>query len=185
MPRINGYKLTRQIRAIEQNDGQRPHPILGLMASAQVQLIEECLEAGMTHCLFKPIGMESLNGLLANFCQTIDLHVDAAAATGELQKLRILRPNRYLLLVNELIRTHREDAASLAQRIQTNDLLGLARLAHKIKGSAQFTKASTLLLSCERLEEFALSGNSVQCHQELDVLLQAMDAQVRLLLADL
>lgn len=186
MPRMSGYELTGQMRTIEQNHGQRPHPILGLTANAQAQIVKECLEAGMTHCLFKPIGVGALTEVLDKICQVIVQRTEASKACGgELQKLRALRPDAYGVLVDELVRTHREDATALAQRIQANDLPGLSRLAHKIKGSAQLTNSRTLLQACERLEEFALSGDAPQCRQQIDVLLLAMDALERQLLADL
>lgn len=186
MPLMSGYELTRKIRAIEQYHGQRPHPIMGLTANAQSKIAEECLEAGMTHCLFKPIGVEALTDVLSKITQTLDLHSAAAGASGgELQKLRVLNPEAYGALVDELVRTQREDATRLTQCLQANDLPALARLAHKIKGSAQLTEAFTLLQACDRLEGYALNGEVPDCLKQIEVMLKVMDELEQKLLADL
>ena len=60
MPRMDGYELTRRIRSLEQSRGLGMHPIFGLTANAQSHIIQDCLDAGMTQCLFKPLSIETL-----------------------------------------------------------------------------------------------------------------------------
>lgn len=65
MLRMDGYELSRSIRDVEQQRALSPHPIFGLTANAQAEIIDRCLEAGMTRCLFKPVSIETLTVLIA------------------------------------------------------------------------------------------------------------------------
>lgn len=61
MPQMNGYEAARAIRAREQRLGQRAVPIVAMTAHVEEQL---CIQAGMTHCLQKPVDLPTL-------CRTI------------------------------------------------------------------------------------------------------------------
>ena len=55
MPVMDGRQATRTIRAFEQESGREPVPILALTAHAIREEVEQCLEAGCTAHLTKPI----------------------------------------------------------------------------------------------------------------------------------
>ncbi|MCG8695486.1 MAG: response regulator [Minwuiales bacterium] len=72
MPEMDGLTATRRIRAL--GDGYRTLPIIGLTANAMVGDREECLSAGMTDYVSKPIAPKELFAAL-NRCygaQTAD-----------------------------------------------------------------------------------------------------------------
>jgi two-component system sensor histidine kinase EvgS len=186
MPRMDGYELTRKMRSIEQARTQRAHPVFGLTANAQSQIVQDCLDAGMTQCLFKPIGIEALTSQIGEVSAQIERRKRSVRTTGgELQKLRVLCPDAYAPLVNEMINTNRTDGARLEQLVQDNDLAQIIGLAHKIKGGAQLADARELIEACAQLESLAHQGDSAACHATVKALLNAMLTLENRLLQDL
>jgi len=62
MPEMNGLEATRKIRASEAGD--RNIPIIALTANALRGDREECIEAGMSDYLTKPLKMSALRDVL-------------------------------------------------------------------------------------------------------------------------
>ena len=186
MPRMDGYELTRQMRRIEQTRAEGAHSIFGLTANAQSQIIQDCLDAGMTQCLFKPIGIEALTVHIRAVSAQIERRANSARPTGgELQKLRVLAPEAYAPLVDELIRTNREDGARLEQLVLDNDFEKIISLAHKIKGGAQLADARDLIEACVKLESLGFQANASSCAAQAKLLLSTMQALEERLLEDL
>lgn len=160
MPRMDGYELSRSMRKLEQQRAMRMHPIFGLTANAQAEITEQCLEAGMTRCLFKPVGIETLASLIAEVEQTSKRRALAAAVTGsELDKIRLLSPESYAPLVKEMVLTHREDGNELERLARENNRDGLVRVAHKIRGGAQLAGDAALTDACRVLEQLVCEEN--------------------------
>lgn len=183
MPRMNGYELTRNMREAEQQNAERLHPIFGLTANAQAEITERCLEAGMTRCLFKPVGMETLSSLIAEVEQTCKRRAQVAVSTGsELDKIRLLSPESYAPLVNEMVRTHRQDGQELERLVVEENWAGVARVAHKIRGGAQLAGDSALTNACQALEQRVEEGEAVTYRSEVERVLYYLQVlEVRLL----
>jgi two-component system, NarL family, sensor histidine kinase EvgS len=69
MPTMSGEDLARTIREREQtltrmNAKPRPIPIIGVTANAQPEALTQALDAGMTLCLVKPLGLDALGRAL-------------------------------------------------------------------------------------------------------------------------
>jgi CheY-like chemotaxis protein len=64
MPQVDGYEATRRIRAWEAQNHRPPTPIIALTANALPGDRQECLEAGMSDYLSKPLRMEDLVSVL-------------------------------------------------------------------------------------------------------------------------
>lgn len=177
MPRMDGYELTRRIRALEQSHGLSMHPIFGLTANAQSHIIQDCLDAGMTQCLFKPIGIEILTEQINVVTAQIDRQIIASRSTGgELEKLRVLCPDAYAPLVDELINTNHQDAERLQQLLADGELKKLGGLAHKIKGGAQLADAQDLIGACVQLESFVHKGDTDECGQQIETIILIMQS---------
>lgn len=184
MPRMDGYELTRRIRALEQSRGLGMHPIFGLTANAQSHIVQDCLDAGMTQCLFKPIGIEILTGQIHAVTSQMERQLKAARTTGgELEKLRILCPEAYGPLVKELINTNRQDAARLEQLMIDKELKKISSLAHKIKGGAQLADARNLIDACAKLESLVHMDDADACGEQIKTMIQIMQMLEQKLLA--
>lgn len=61
MPEMDGFELTREIRALESADsGRKPIPIIACTASALAEDGEKCLAAGMSDVMVKPVSVAVL-----------------------------------------------------------------------------------------------------------------------------
>ncbi|MBD8512857.1 transporter substrate-binding domain-containing protein [Photobacterium sp. CAU 1568] len=181
MPNMDGFELSSRIRAIEEERAEGFHPIFGLTANAQSSAVEKGLAAGMTRCIFKPVSIEVLSNLIGEISRGNELRAKAAGASSELEKLRILKPEAYDSLVEEILRTLREDASKLAELGQEDDLKALVRLAHKIKGGAQLAGDAQLVKACQVLEESGERGVQ-RSRAQISVVLHLLEVlQMRLL----
>lgn len=66
MPEVDGYELTRRIRADERDGGPRL-PVIALTASALAGEAERCFAAGMDDYLSKPVTMANLHRVVARW----------------------------------------------------------------------------------------------------------------------
>jgi len=183
MPRMDGYELSRAMREFEQENAMRMHPIFGLTANAQAQITERCLEAGMTRCLFKPVGIEILSALVDEVASTTQRRAQATANTGsELDKIKLLSPESYEPLVKQIVLTHREDANELQRLASEDDRDGLVRVAHKIRGGAQLAGDAALNDACHALEQRAGEADGslpYRTHvEQVLVCLQALESRL-------
>nr|WP_248921104.1 transporter substrate-binding domain-containing protein [Pseudomonas entomophila] len=156
MPGLDGYGLARAIRIHERRSGRAVCRIVGLTASALADERRRCRAAGMDDCLFKPLGLEALVGVLASSSKSQDNLPPAAAAREapfDIEHLRRLVGNDQCALnalLADLRRGNHEDIARLER--SGEDPEALASLAHRVKGGARILRAVGLLTACERLE---------------------------------
>lgn len=181
MPNLDGFELSSRIRTIEEERAEGFHPIFGLTANAQSSVVEKALAAGMTQCLFKPVSIEMLSNLVGEISRDNERRTKAAGAGSELEKIRMLKPEAYDALVEEVLRALREDASRLAKLGEGDDYEAIARLAHKIRGGAQLAGDEQLVKACQALEDDTEAG-ALRGRADIDVVLQLLGAlQMRLL----
>ncbi|WMI98148.1 transporter substrate-binding domain-containing protein [Pseudomonas chlororaphis subsp. aurantiaca] len=160
MPIMNGYALSRAIRAEEADRGLARSLIIGFTANAQPDEKTRCLEAGMDDCLFKPISLESLKQRLDRFDAAVvesPAGQVTAAQTDDIDFAsleKLVRGDQAAMreLLNDLAVSNQQDMARLAEDCSTQDWQELADLAHKVKGGARIVKARRLILACEQME---------------------------------
>jgi len=78
MPKIDGYELTRQIRAIEAQSGAARTPLVAVTANVMKGEEERCLTVGMDAYLGKPISIDRLQVTLERW-----LSISAGEAHGD------------------------------------------------------------------------------------------------------
>jgi two-component system sensor histidine kinase EvgS len=156
MPVMNGYNLTRAIRAHEGEHAQQPCTVLGFTANAQPEEKQRCREAGMDDCLFKPISLTALNDKLSRVgtrqhsaAQSKD---SALFDMGSIVTLTGNRPEMIQQLIGQLINSSRDDARELAQTSARGNRQDILDIAHRIKGAARIISASEVIGLCELLE---------------------------------
>lgn len=67
MPVLDGLAATREIRSLEALQNAKPIPIIALTAAAMNGDRQECLAAGCTDYLSKPLEPEKLHRMLSRF----------------------------------------------------------------------------------------------------------------------
>ncbi|WP_095148862.1 transporter substrate-binding domain-containing protein [Pseudomonas sp. Irchel s3a18] len=183
MPVMNGYELARAIRSEERAGGITPGLILGFTANAQPQEKQRCREAGMDGCLFKPISLRDLSAFLACVApDTVPVPTKEERRTPadaiDLTNLeQLTRGDEALIksLLGDLASSNEEDISRLLSLFTHHDVLGLADLAHRVKGGARIIKAQGLIHCCERLESACEEGGGEQLTAAVDALQQAME----------
>ena len=139
MPDMDGFELTRQMRAEEEADGRTRTPIVALTANALKGEAERCLDAGMDDYVTKPLTLERLREAVARWVTgegrpAVDRSVVAAMFGGNTQAVR------------RVLDRFREAGGRLVEQIagSRQDPKKLVELAHKLKGAAHSAGAMAL-----------------------------------------
>jgi len=134
MPVMDGLTATRAIRAWEQENRRPPAPIIALTASALKGDQEECLAAGCTAYLSKPIKQEVL-------LQAIKEHCGSALPATATQMWRMqdtikVRPNpRIADLIPAFLQNRRLEITTLLDALDRGDFAMVESLGHGMKGA--------------------------------------------------
>ncbi|AZD68497.1 Hpt sensor hybrid histidine kinase [Pseudomonas chlororaphis] len=153
MPGMNGYELIRAIRERERLEPRAACRILGMTASPRPQERQQCEQAGIDDCLFKPVSLATLRHKLAG------LQPRPWNGVFSLKALRTLsrgKPQFALRILTELLHCSYRDRQQLMALPCEPPPRALAELAHKIKGSALMVQAKDLEAQCEALEQAVL-----------------------------
>jgi two-component system sensor histidine kinase EvgS len=169
MPGMDGAALAAAIRRYEVQRNEDRTLILGVTADAQPEEIERYVQGGMDECLIKPIGLDALGARLAHYLFTAGPSGAAQEGAPAIEPLFDLAPlleiaggdsRRHWALLEELIRTNREDMAKMQIRAEQGNLLQVAELAHRIQGAASVLKAVPLVRACAEVERVCHVGSA-------------------------
>jgi signal transduction histidine kinase/DNA-binding response OmpR family regulator/PAS domain-containing protein len=152
MPDMDGFELTRQIRAEEAltRSGSRT-PIVALTANALKGEAERCLDAGMDGYLTKPLTLERLRETVerwmsqsASGCAGEGVAPSTEAALDRAFLARMFGDNP--ALIDRMLGRFAEASAALIAEVATavDDPTALGELAHKLKGAARAAGATRL-----------------------------------------
>lgn len=180
MPNMDGYQLAEAIRDEERAQLFKACLILGFTANAQSDERGRCVQAGMNDCLFKPIGLRDLSQRLAliqphprspeTVLDGADMDLSSLNQLARGDKATIKR------LLDDLTLSMQEDLGRLLRLYSSDDIDGLADLAHRVKGGAKIIKAHSLIVHCELLELVCAGGEVDAITQAVDDLQQSMEA---------
>lgn len=155
MPVMDGYELTRRVRAGEHEVNRTPRLIVGFTANAQVEERQRCLAVGMNDCLFKPVSLSMLKSCLGKVSQhqTGVLEspaarvVDSQARVFDLEMLESLTGgDRKLtrMLFNELHTSNSLDLRQFDELMAAGRVRNMGQLVHRLKGAARMVGAQVL-----------------------------------------
>jgi signal transduction histidine kinase/ActR/RegA family two-component response regulator len=172
MPEMDGLEATARIRAVE---GARRTPIVALTAGAEERA--RCLAAGMDDLLPKPFTARQLQRLLDRWVGgVIEEEPAPAPASGAapsdpenavdrsvLDELRrYVSPAFLIQTVDAFLALGGETLRELRAAAAAGNHSEVARLAHRIRGSAGTTGAIRFAEMCARLEERAAETSAVR-----------------------
>ena len=170
MPDMDGFELTRQMRAEEEAMGRPRTPIVALTANALKGEGDRCLEAGMDDYVTKPLTLERLREAVARWVTdegepAIDRSVVEAMFGGNSQAVR------------RVLDRFRAAGARLVEQIAgaRQDPKALVELAHKLKGAARSAGAMALGDLADALEK---SGRAADL-DALQLEWRRVDAELR------
>ena len=152
MPDMDGFELTRQIRAEETLKGvEKRTPIVALTANALTGEAERCLAAGMDDYLTKPLTLDRLRKAVAQWAtsgaETPQAATAAAAGTEAIDRSVVAEMfgDNPAMIDRVLTRFAGAGAKLVGEMVAAADQpKPLAELAHKLKGAARAAGALRL-----------------------------------------
>ncbi len=145
LPGIDGLEATRQIRA---DESIQPHPaIIAMTANALSSDEDECIAAGMSKFLSKPVSIEDLEQALQSVipqAQTREVDRRKSAAMIEDLVETLGGVEIVLQLVETFVSELSKHSQMIAAMVMPTDSQQLARSAHTLSSSAALLGASEL-----------------------------------------
>ncbi len=184
MPGMDGLAATRAIRDFEVQNGRTPVPVVALTAHAFQEHRKQCLEAGCTDFVTKPVGK-------ARLLQVVDSHLggrilgpDAARpmpedqAGSEPEAGDDARTNVHTVLIRErlrpivpvFLRTARQGLADMREALALGELETVRRGGHSLKGSAATMGVTFLEVLGRDIEQAATAGDTPRLPELLDAM---------------
>jgi CheY-like chemotaxis protein len=173
MPVMDGLTATRAIRAIEQERGFAPIPILALTANALPQHVAASGSAGCNQHLSKPISKLKLLSTIEEY-GPMTPSVDARDA-GSARVIAIEMPPGLEEIVPGYLEIRRSELPEMMALLAASDFQQLAVLGHNIKGTGAsygfpaLTKmGASLELSARQKDTSAVSTQLTDLKDYLD-----------------
>ncbi len=170
MPKIDGYELSRRIRAAEPKDTRVP--ILILTANALSGEAENAKNAGVDEYLTKPLQLQILSAALARWMplHNVDEDVQYTAAGSKLAtqqnldlKILSVAIGGDKAVINEVLAEYLESTLKIREELVSAGIDGKAQivgtLAHRLKGSSHIVGAIKLGDLCAQLEVASKSAD--------------------------
>lgn len=152
MPVMDGYALTRAVRACETGDTHLP--IIGLSASVLPEQIQRCNDAGMDDFLGKPMQIDALAAKLSSLLHALSAAPPPAAADepAALNRLRRMYDDEaaYRRVLENLLEISRVELVELDAAIADGDSERQRELLHRIEGALVLVGAHTSPVDDER-----------------------------------
>jgi HPt (histidine-containing phosphotransfer) domain-containing protein len=155
MPDLDGPSAVRIMRSWEQTHRQSRVPIIALTASAVKEELQECLTAGFTTHVTKPIKKQLLIEILRRHEEaTLTSSPQASNATTPVQ---VSIPQAIRSLVPQYLQDQRGAATLILVALEQRDYQTIRELAHKMRGSGGSFGFDTLTSIGQNLEAAAQS----------------------------
>jgi CheY-like chemotaxis protein/HPt (histidine-containing phosphotransfer) domain-containing protein len=170
MPGMDGYELTRRLRAAEAEHGSTRTPVVAVTANAMRGEEERCLATGMDAYLAKPVAIDRLRATLERWLPIGD-GAPAGAATAIDRGVLAAWFGDDHDGIEALLKKFRDSAIESEQAIdmawRAVDLPSLVAAAHRLKGAAQAIGATRLAAAADGLEQAGKAGDRDRCRDRL------------------
>ena len=187
MPLLDGREATRRIRKM--TGPASKVPILGLTASAIASDRDECLDAGMDGCIFKPI---TAKALLRQVDQLLARETAPSAALEETPAPEIktgepllgLQPSVFAELVELFVTDSSRCVEQTTAALSRGDRPALARALHALAGLSGNLRQAKLYALTRSLEQtLRVGGDLKEISERIPELARARDDAERALRA--
>jgi PAS domain S-box-containing protein len=178
MPVMDGFQATAVIREMERTTGKHI-PIVAMTAYAMKGDRERCLAAGMDSYVPKPIRHQDLLETI----ESLVMEAPRVSVNALLEKppvevvdeaLLFSRVDRDRQLLKDLVDLFLDECPSLVDEIRValnnKDAAGVARIAHRVKGTTSNLAAQMTSEAALKLERLAHAGDLVHAESALEEL---------------
>lgn len=191
LPDGDGVSLMNQLRALEQQQGQTPIPMVAVSAHVFNEEVNHYLASGFDGYLPKPLVKSELARMLVQQLRLSDTphkatnsqsHQDNILNTAQLHDdIEVLGMEK----MAEIVRYFRQGAQHTSMQFadQTLSEEAIKQAAHKLKGSAGSLGLIQLMKLCEEVERAASPRQ--RASEKLDEIQQTIDASLAALEAEI
>ena len=176
MPEMDGFELTRRIRAEEESGGRPRLRIVAITANAMAGEAQRCLSAGMDDALSKPVEIGQLRRLLDRYLPSEAVPVpeevpsppetaaDAAPSAGPPIDVGVLATlfdgdmEFVAQLLQEFIVSNSASRDRLVAAHESGDWEAVRQAAHKLAGSSRTVGARDLATVSDAIELACMDG---------------------------
>ncbi len=169
MPEMDGFELTRRIRAEEEASGRPRLPIVAITANAMAGEVQRCLAAGMDDGMSKPLEIDQLRRMLDRYLPSgsasepeeapspsetaadagtdgppIDIGVLATLFDGDMEFVA--------QLLREFVLSNSDSRDRLVAAHEAEDWDAVRQAAHKLAGSSRTVGARDLAAVSDAIE---------------------------------
>ncbi len=167
LPGIDGLEATRRIRQDSTIEPQPP--IIAVTANALISDEEECMAAGMTSFLRKPVSLEQMAAGISRVLEGIEpeakpLPADPALVIDELV-LTLGDTSIVLQLVDTFLNELSKHLKTVLETQLPKDSESLKRIAHTLSSSAALLGATELASICKALDQQVAKPSEEQRHE--------------------
>ena len=157
MPVMDGLTATRAIRAWEQANHRSPTPIIALTASALKGDQEQCVAAGCTAYLTKPIKQAVLLQAIKENSRVAPLPNEESNSED---KVPVRANPRFADLIPGFLQNRRQDVVGILDALDQGDFETVESLAHGMKGAGGSWGFQHITDIGAALEQAAKSGDN-------------------------
>ncbi|WP_372870598.1 ATP-binding protein [Shewanella sp.] len=147
MPEMDGYQATVAIRLGEAGEHCKDIPIIAMTANAMKGDKEQCLEAGMSDYLSKPLEIHALSEMLQRYLNTATMPLQLSAEGDIVSTAKLFDRDKALQLMsgdeqllNDIVSVFIEEMTQYRETFEAamtkRDFAALRNAAHSIKGAA-------------------------------------------------
>ncbi len=168
MPRLDGFSLAREVRALERAGMRRGRiPIIAMTADVLGNVPAQCRDAGMDDCISKPVALAELGERLGRWVSPAGQAPEAPLDPRALKDLVGDDPVVIEHLFEEFLAANDPVVAALQPALDAGDFEALRGHVHRLLGSSRTLGARPLTEALEALQSAARGADGTSSADDI------------------